>query len=84
MNDYNVSKNIIDKLVELNKLEEMANIQPNRTGISSVIYATFDGKHEGYPHGPRVKVKVDNGRIPIQLKPKVCVPTDININKFSK
>lgn len=79
-----LNKVLIDKLIENEKLEEMANIQPSRTGISSVLYATFDGVGEGYKHGARVKVKTNSGRIPIQLEPSVKVPSDINVNKLPK
>lgn len=78
----NETINLINENVE--ELYEMANIQPNRTGISSVLYATFDGEHEGYKHGAGVKVKTDQGRIPIQLKPNVQIPDSINVNRLDK
>lgn len=72
MNDYNVSKNIIDKLVELNKLEEIANIQPRTTKLKTILYATFNGEHSGYPHDARVKIGTScAGLFPILLRPVV-------------
>lgn len=77
--------NSLDLIKELNEAElyEMANIQPNRTGISSIIYATFNGREEGFKHSARVKIKTNEGFIPIQLEP-VQIPKSININKYSK
>lgn len=69
------------KLVE-KELYEMANIQPNRTGISSVLYATFNGKNEGFKYGARVKVRTNFGLIPIQLEPSVKIPPNVDISKL--
>ena len=67
-----LNKVLIDKLIENEKLEEMANIQPRTTKLHGVLYSTCNGANEGYPHGPRVKIKTKNaGRFPIILKPSV-------------
>lgn len=69
------------KLIE-KELYEMANIQPSRTGISSVLYATFNGKNEGFKRGARVKVRTNSGLIPIQLEPNVKIPPNVDISKL--
>lgn len=69
------------KLVE-KELYEMANIQPNRTRISSVLYATFNGKNEGFKRRARVKVRTNSGLIPIQLEPSVKIPPSVDVSKL--
>ncbi len=69
------------KLIE-KELYEMANIQPSRTGISSVLYATFNSKNEGFKHSARVKVRNNYRLIPVQLEPDVKIPPNVDISKL--
>lgn len=63
----NLYKDVKDNIKETEVLFEMANIQPSRTGLSSEIFVTFNGKEEYSQHGPRVKVKTNIGRLPIVI-----------------
>ena len=52
-----------------NELYEMANIQPNRTGIKAVLYSKYDGVNTENNTVPKIIAKINNESFSIKLKP---------------
>ena len=70
-----------------NALFEMANIPPERTGLISTIYCTYNGANQNYEHNiPRIKVATNNHNlVPISISAdsKVLLK-NINFRKEDK
>ena len=74
--EMTMSESVLGTVVHDMHFTEMAiNLQPKHTGLSAVLWATYNGASEGYPHGARVKIELTSGRkkerVPILLRPEV-------------